>query len=90
MWLCSCAVIPATVIYQSVISVEEKPLPFFDLHDFIVLPAVKPEGFDKDMRGVVMSEYSRLKFFSNLSMNGLEAGGATKKMREILELMEET
>lgn len=63
---------------------------YAELHDFIVLPAVKPEGFDKDMRGVVMSEYSRLKFFSNLSMNGLEAGGATKKMREILELMEET
>lgn len=60
-----------------------------EMHDFIVLPALKPDGFDQDMRSVVMSEYLRLKFFSNLSMNGLEAGGATQKMKEILELLEE-
>ena len=60
-----------------------------ELHDFIVLPALKTDGFDPDMRSVVMSEYLRLKFFSNLSMNGIEAGGATQKMKEILELLEE-
>ena len=69
---------------------EESGKTYAELHDFIVLPSVKSEGFDKDLRGIVMSEYSRLKFFSNLSMNGLEAGGATRRMKEILELLEET
>ena len=60
-----------------------------ELHDFIVLPALKADGFDPDMHSIVMAEYSRLKFFSDLSMNGLEAGGAIQKMKEILELLEE-
>ena len=61
-----------------------------ELHDFIVLPALKADGFDVDMHGIVKSEYSRLKFFSALSMNGLEPGGTTGKMAEILELLEKT
>ncbi len=59
-----------------------------DVHDFIVFPSIESGTMDTDLKGLIRSEYERISFFSNLSMNGLEQGGSIEIMQELLELME--
>ena len=61
------------------------------IHDFVALPQMVGDGsrLDADLKALVRSEYKRLSFFSELSTNGLEAGGAMDLQTELLEALQE-
>lgn len=60
------------------------------IHDFVVLPMQLDEGIDPDLKNLLMSEYHRVNFFSNLSSNGLEANGSVYVATKILEMVRQT
>ena len=53
------------------------------IHDFVVLPYQKAEGRDTDLSSLVRSELERMLYFSSLSQNGLESGGAMELINEL-------
>ena len=57
------------------------------IHDFVVVPPGLDSDFDDDFRSMVQSEYNRVKFFTQLSSNGLEEGGSIYLMNKLLNLM---
>jgi superfamily II DNA or RNA helicase len=57
------------------------------IHDFVVLPPSIEGAMDEELEALLMSEYDRLSFFSNLSVNGLEEGGAMYLASKILNIV---
>ncbi len=57
------------------------------LHDFIVIPPSLDGDYDEDFKSMVQSEYNRVKFFTQLSLNGLEKGGSIYLTNKLLNLM---
>lgn len=58
------------------------------VHDFVVVAKFDSGKVDKDLRSLVQNEFDRVKFFSELSSNGLEKGGSIELMNELLFFME--
>ena len=60
------------------------------IHDFVALPQMIGDGasLDSDLKALVRSEIKRLAFFSELSTNGLESGGAMDLQTELLEALQ--
>jgi hypothetical protein len=57
------------------------------LHDLIVIPPGLDGDFDDDFKSMVRTEYDRVKFFTQLSLNGLEKGGSIYLTNKLLNLM---
>jgi superfamily II DNA or RNA helicase len=58
-----------------------------EIHDFVVVPPVNGAAIDLDMNALLAGELSRVQYFDALSMNGLEAGGTSNVIEELLELL---
>lgn len=58
------------------------------IHDFVVMPSIKYDGMDSDLKGLVKSELQRIQFFNSLCQNGLERSGVEDIVEELLELLE--
>ncbi len=58
------------------------------IHDFVVMPSIKNDGMDSDLKGLVKSELQRIQFFNSLCENGLEKGGVEDIVEELLGLLE--
>ncbi len=58
------------------------------VHDFVVMLVSKDKQNDPDLKSLIRGEYNRASFFSNLSLNGLEPGGAMEIMAELNGLLE--
>lgn len=57
-----------------------------DIHDFIVLPVFDGE-LDKDLRALLNTEYKRVHFFSQYSINYMDENGGYKATEKILEML---
>jgi len=57
------------------------------LHDMIVIPPTANGSFDDDFKSMIRSEYERLKFFTKLSLNGLEEGGSIYLTNKLLNIL---
>ena len=58
------------------------------IHDFVVTPHDEIDGKDEDLRSLVLGEISRVQFFSALSSNGMEEGGAVDLLEYFAEYLE--
>ncbi len=59
------------------------------IHDFVVFPCEQTEKPDADFASLIRSEVERILFFSNLSLNGLESGGAMDIVSQLTRTLEE-
>lgn len=55
------------------------------IHDFLVIPKYFDKNIDVDFKNLMKSEYQRIKFFNNLSINGLEPHGSMDILKMILD-----
>jgi superfamily II DNA or RNA helicase len=55
------------------------------IHDFLVIPASFDRNIDIDFKNLMKGEYQRIKFFNNLSINGLEPHGSMDILKMILD-----
>lgn len=55
------------------------------IHDFLVIPASFDRNIDIDFKNLMKGEYQRIKFFNNLSINGLEPHGSMEILKMILD-----
>lgn len=58
------------------------------VHDFVVMPSICNDSIDFDLKGLIKSELQRIQFFDSLCQNGLEKGGTTDVVEQLLELLE--
>lgn len=57
------------------------------IHDFIVFPPDEGGHLDPDLNALITGELSRVQYFDSLSKNGLEVGGTSYIIEELLELL---
>ena len=60
------------------------------IHDFIVFPIIGDRDIDSDLKSLVITEYQRISFFSELSSNGLEKDGSLQIAKQLIDLMSNT
>lgn len=60
-----------------------------NVHDFVVLSMPEGKQNDSDLKSLNKGECDRINFFSKLSSNGLEPGGAMEIMAELNGLLED-